>query len=91
MKKKQNKKALIQFPCDFEIKVMGRADDDFEQKILTVIRQYCHVAHIKTIKKRHSQKNNYLSLSITVFIETRGQIDEIYNALHNTPDVLMTL
>ena len=34
---KDEKKSLIEFPCDFDIKVMGEANENFSDNIIIII------------------------------------------------------
>lgn len=81
----------LQFPCDFIIKIMGEADDGFEKKALRILHRHCLKEQIKSVKKRHSKKGNYLALSVTVHAENKAQLDSIYIELSATPEVLVAL
>ncbi len=82
---------LLQFPCDFVIKIFGVASDEFELAVLTIIRK--HVAELRetAIRSRPSKDGKYLALSITVHAESKEQLDDIYRELSADPLVLMAL
>jgi len=50
---------LIEYPCDFPIKIMGRADQNFTQSILKIVK--CHVPDFDeaSLETRNSNKNKY--------------------------------
>ena len=87
----QRTDTLLQFPCDFLIKAFGNASDQFELEVLNIIRT--HVAELKenAISCRPSKDNKYLAISITVHVESKAQIDNIYRDLSSNPHVLMAL
>ncbi len=84
----EEKKAVINFPCDFTIKVMGKANEAFEKAVFTIVEK--QFENHKT-QKRPSRDNNYIALSITVHAENQEQLDAIYHDLSNCDAVLMAL
>jgi len=84
-------KSPIEFPCDFIVKVMGEANENFENKVLTVVKRHCNEVKIDSTKKRHSKNHNYLAITLTVHLENKEQLDALYQELQETPEVLMAL
>lgn len=86
-----NDEALLHFPCEFVIKVFGVASDEFELAVITIIRK--HIAELgeTAIRPRPSKDGKYVALTITVFAESKEQIDDIYRELTANPLVLMAL
>lgn len=83
--------SIIKFPCDFTIKIMGKATDAFEIKALDIIKQHFKKVDKKNISKRLSKDGNYLSLSVSVFAKSKAGLDKVYQALSDCDEVLMTL
>jgi putative lipoic acid-binding regulatory protein len=83
--------SLMQFPCDYVIKIMGNADGNFEQKALTIVKRHCKAEDVKKISKRHSERGNYLSLTVTIFAQNKEQLDSLYIELSETPEILVAL
>jgi uncharacterized protein len=83
--------SLMQFPCDFPIKAFGIKSDQFEIDVLTIIRQYVPDIEENAINSRPSKDGKYLALTITVPVENKQQLDNIYQALTSCPSVLMAL
>ena len=81
----------LQFPSDFTVKVVGKANDAFEHTVLAVVRQHFPSFGNGNYSKRLSKDDNYLALSITVHAENKAQLDALYQDLSNTPEVLMAL
>lgn len=88
--KKENE-SLIKFPCDFTIKVVGRAGKDFEKHVVIIMRRHYPEFTEKNYSKRLSRDANYLALSITIPVENKGILDAIYEELSSSPDVIMAL
>ena len=82
---------LLSFPCEFDIKVMGRAGEEFEAKMTALIRRHLPDLAEGAISRRKSTQQNYLSLNIHFTATSREQLDAIYTDLHQCSDVLMTL
>lgn len=86
-----NQDSLFEFPCEFPIKVMGKASDEFETAVAQIIRK--HVADLSevAIKRRESNKSNYAALTITITATSREQLDAIYIDLTASEHVIMAL
>ena len=73
--------SLIEFPCQFPIKVMGNAHPEFEKNILETVRQHAPDTEPHHITTRQSSKGNYTSATVKVNVESTEQLDKIYRAL----------
>ena len=69
------------FPCEYAIKVIGLDEDDFEQFVRTVIIQHIPDLLSESFSTRYSARNNYLSVSVSFFAESREQLDSLYRML----------
>jgi putative lipoic acid-binding regulatory protein len=85
------KKSALTFPCEFVIKVFGVASDQFEGKVIEIIRKHNPDLHESAIRSRLSKDGKYLALSITVQVESQHALDEIYYDLTSCPFVLTAL
>ena len=85
------KDSLIEFPCDFPIKVMGARCDEFAQAILAVVMQHAPDFDGGSMEMRPSSKGNYLSLTCTVRATSQAQLDDLYRALSSHPLVKVVL
>ena len=82
---------LLNFPCDFLIKVFGQATEHFEQTVLQIIRQFSVNLRENAIQQRNSKGGKYLALSILIPVESQAQLDDIYRALSSNPAIVMVL
>ena len=78
---------LIEFPCDFPIKVMGTTYEDFANSIVQIIQQYEPSFNATKVEMRASSNGKYISLTCNVYVETKVQLDKIYHALNAHPAV----
>ncbi len=83
--------SLLQFPCAFPIKVMGRTQDGFAQAIVTVVRKHAPDFDPATLEMRASRAGNYLSVTATIQATSREQLDNLYRDLTSHPMVTMVL
>lgn len=83
--------SLLKFPCDFTIKIFGMASDDFEATVLTIVHKHVPSFSDRTIQSRPSENGKYRALSITVHVNSKQQLDDIYRELSASPHILMAL
>ena len=82
--------SLIEYPCDFPIKIMGRTEPGFAQAIVEVVKRHAELDP-SNVEMRLSKKNRYLSITCTIRATSREQLDELYRELCDHPGVLMVL
>jgi putative lipoic acid-binding regulatory protein len=83
--------SLLQFPCDFPIKVMGKNVEGFAQAIADVVVMHAPDFDSATVEMRPSKENRYLSLTVTIRATSKAQLDALYRALTAHPMVSMVL
>ena len=82
---------LIEYPCDFPIKVLGRTQAGFAQAVLGIVRAHAPDFDGATMEMRTSKKGKYLSVTCVVRATSREQLDNLYRALCDHPMVVMVL
>ena len=82
---------LIEFPCDFPIKVMGKAADGFAQAVADVVLKHAPDFDAATMEMRPSKAGNYLSLTCTIRAVSQAQLDALYRELTSHPLVKIVL
>ena len=83
--------ALLQFPCDFPIKVMGQRQDGFAQAVLEVVLRHAPDFDAAAMEMRPSAKGNYISFTCTIRAVSRAQLDALYGELSAHPLVKVVL
>ena len=83
--------SLLQFPCDFPIKVMGQRQDGFAQAVLEVVLRHAPDFDAAGMEMRPSAKGNYMSLTCTIRAVSRAQLDALYGELTAHPLVKVVL
>jgi uncharacterized protein len=82
---------LLEFPVDFPIKVMGKRVDDFAQTVAAIVGEQVPGFDPAGMDFRSSAKGNYLSVSMTLRIESRAQLERLYRVLGEHPMVKVVL
>ncbi len=83
--------SLLAFPCDFPIKVMGETQPGFAQAVTDVVMRHAPDFDAGTMEMRKSRLGKYLSLTVTVRVNSRLQLDDLYRELCDHPMVKMVL
>ncbi|MDD3528954.1 MAG: DUF493 domain-containing protein [Gallionellaceae bacterium] len=86
-----SQESLIEFPCDFPIKVMGTRSDDFAQTVVGIVLRHAPDFAAETVEMRVSSSGNYLSVTCTVRAVSQAQLDALYMELSGHPAVKVVL
>lgn len=83
--------SLLEFPCDFPLKVMGRTEAGFAQEVVAIVKRHAPEFDESSLQMRPSSKKNYLSLTCTIRATSREQLDNLYRELCDHRAVVMVL
>ena len=83
--------SLIEYPCDFPIKIMGATHEAFAQTMVEVVVLHDPDFHAGKMEMRPSSKGSYIGLTVTVRATSREQLDNLYRALSAHPMVKVVL
>ena len=83
--------SLIEYPCNFPIKIMGKAEQDFTQVVLGIIKHHAPDFEEGTMKVLTSKGGNYLSITCTIRATSRTQLAALYQTLTDHPLVSIVL
>jgi putative lipoic acid-binding regulatory protein len=81
----------LQFPCDFPLKVMGRASPGFDALVVDIVLRHVGSVREGAVSVRASAGGNYLSVTVTVLAESQAQLDGLYRELSGHEHILMVL
>ena len=82
---------IMEFPCAFPIKMMGRDTPAFRQTVRSLVEKHTGPLHDDAINSALSRNGRFVSVTITVDARSRQQLDDIYRDLSAHDDVLMAL
>lgn len=86
-----DRKTLLDFPCDFPLKIMGARVDAFAQTIACVVVKHAPEFDAASMVMRPSRAGNYLALTCTVRATSQAQLDALYRELSAHPMVKVVL
>lgn len=83
--------SLLEYPCEFPIKILGRTQAGFAQSVLETVRAHAPEFDGSTMEMKTSARGKYLSITCTIHATSRQQLDALYRALCDHPMVVMVL
>ena len=72
---------LIEFPCEFPVKVMGAAIPEFYSAIEKIVKNYDPEYNSNETKQNTSKTGKYVSLTLNIHAKNKPQLDAIYQDL----------
>lgn len=82
---------LIEFPCDFAIKVVGETHEVFAATIVEIIQTLVPAFTAEHVEMRASSGGKYISLTCNVYVTSQDQLDAVYRLLSAHPLVKFAL
>lgn len=77
----EERESLIEFPCDFDIKAMGETSFDFDATVVRIIGEHVETIREGAVTKKQSSGGKFTSVTVTVYVTSKLQVDTIYEAL----------
>lgn len=87
----QNKAELWQFPCDFPIKVVGKANPEFEAFVYATVHKFFPDLMEGSLQTRLSKDGTYLAVTLIVPATSKEQLDAMYIELTANEQVIIAL
>ncbi len=82
---------LLEFPCDFPLKIMGERRDEFVQTMVAVVQRHATDFAAETVEMRASRGGRYLAVTCTIRATSKAQLDALYRELSAHPWVKVVL
>lgn len=83
--------SLIEFPCNFPIKIIGVNTSEFLNEITSIIFNHFPDLDSSALTHKSSQQSNYLAITVTVIAKNQSMLDAFYIEINQHPDVKMVL
>jgi hypothetical protein len=83
--------SLIEYPCDFPLKIFGETQQGFVQSVAAVVQTYAPDFDVACLTMRASSNAKYVCLTCTIRATSREQLDNLYRDLTTHPMVKMVL
>jgi len=81
--------ALERFPCIYTFKVFGRHSDSFAERVRAIIGATLGEVPGDAVSVRESSHGRYLSVTVLVRVDSRGQLERVYADLRADEQVLL--
>jgi len=85
----ENNDTLLEFPCDFPIKAIGKSCENFDAMVFNLVSPHAPDLGEGAIITRTSAQGNYLSVTVMVRATSREQLDTIYRELTACEQIMM--
>ena len=80
---------LLEFPCAFPVKAIGKGRDDFEALVVSILQRHVPDLAEDAVTSRPSRNGKYLAVTVTFTAESKEQLHGRYQALRDHDRVLM--
>ena len=90
-KKSEETVSLLEFPCRFPIKAMGRSSEDFESVVRGIVLAHAELWPEEPLRVAPSKEGNFLSVTAVIEAQSQQQLDAIYQDLTDCDQVMMAL
>ena len=85
------RKAILEFPCQFPIKMMGRDHAAFHEAARSIVEKHAGEIDGEAVRQAASRKGNFVSVTITIEASSQEQLDRIYEDLTAHDEILVAL
>ncbi len=86
-----NDETLLEFPCDFPIKIMGRESAEFLALARELVEKHTGPLVDEAIVSSLSRNGAFVSVTVTVVAQSQQQLDDIYREVTSHVEILMAL
>jgi putative lipoic acid-binding regulatory protein len=83
--------SLIDYPCDFPVKVIGQNHPEFVETMVRLAQGFDSEFGPHKVELRTSKTEKYLGITLIVRATSRAQLDGLYLALTGHPMVKVAL
>ena len=87
----KGEKSLLEFPCDYPLKVMGAAGEGFQARAFEIVSRHVPELDATRVETRASRQGQYVSYTFHFTATSRRQLDALYADLGRCDDVRAVL
>jgi uncharacterized protein len=87
----RDQETLLEFPCRFPIKAMGKTGEDFDSLVVQLVRRHAPDLNEAAVTLRESSGGKWVSVTIVIEATSKGQLDAIYRELSANEKVVWAL
>jgi len=86
-----DKSSLMEFPCNFPIKIIGVQTDSFINEASAVVLKHFPDTKSEHITNKLSENGTYTAITATVLAHNQKSLDALYSELTLLPGIKMVL
>jgi putative lipoic acid-binding regulatory protein len=86
-----SEETLLEFPCDFPLKVVGRAAPDFQSLVVEIVARHAGPVPDDHVRSRLSRDDTFVALTCLIRATSKAQLDGLYEELNAHERILMVL
>ena len=83
--------SLLEFPCEFPIKMMGRDEPEFHATARALVEKHTGPVDDSAVQTALSRNGRFVSITVTINAQSKQQLDDVYRDVTSHDDVLMAL
>ena len=83
--------ATHEFPCDFTIKVIGQAKDDFVMRVVDAVQAVTSAGSEIPRKTRQTPNGKHVSVTLEPRLSSAEEVLLVYDQVRSVPGVVMML
>jgi len=83
--------SVLEFPCEFPIKMMGRDSAEFRATARSIVEHRVGAVSDERVQAATSRNGRFVSVTVTITATSQQQLDDIYRDATSHDDVLMAL
>lgn len=87
----ENQAQGLEFPCAYPVKVMVESAPAARDEVLAAVAAHAEFCPTSDVRYRSSRNGRFESITITVQVESRDQLEALYHALRDLKVVKMML
>ncbi len=81
----------IEFPCEYPIKILGDASEDFTALVVEVVRKHAPDLDDSKVTSRDSSKGKFRSVTVIINATGKPQLQALFDDLKATGKVKMVI
>ena len=82
---------LLQFPCEFPMKIVAEQYPEFAQNVTDIIMRHCLEFNPHEVEMKQSSKGNYISIGVLIPAKSQEMLDAIYKEITSLPKIRFVL
>ena len=82
---------MIEFPCDFPIKIIFKNEPGAQDELLAIVRRHHPEMSEGAFAFQPSQNGNFVSITAVVHAQNQASLDDLYRELAQNPHIKIVL